>query len=1078
MPSPPAISELTNDVLAGAYDRGSFQRGVAYAHQQRATLFGSKPGTVKGLVRGSGRQPYLVEASWFRSARGIVIADQCSCPLGGACKHCVAVLLTARGEVAPPVRVDWRRELARIANEDERRVAGDPLALEIVMSKPTSSRYVPAQPAMPTLRPLRLGKKGNWIKTGASWREIVSPYFHSGYGIDETHRAALKALLSGAGNDGLYADAGPISLSRFGPDIWFHLEHAVEIGIVLVGVSRIPDRVTMSPRRARVTIDLTADADGAVTLETQLTVDGELLMIDSERTGLIGEPAHGVYVKGPGSLRLIPLAEPLHPDISRLLTVPPLEIPPADVDELLDGYQPVLARFATVESSDGSVEIVATELEGLVLTIERIAVDTASLHWGVRYRRGARNIDHPLHATTGRDRDQAAEGHLLGELELPTHLMVDLADPIGTPRDLTVVGRSAVTLLSEVVPWLVDRGQVAVEVTGDLPDLREATQDPLISLAITDTVDRKRDGTDWFDLTVEVSVDGEHVEFADLFSALTRDEEVLVLPSGTWLRLDLPELAKLRELIDEARGLDDHPGSAVVRINRFQSSWWDDLASLGVVEAQSERWAANVANMRNLTAPEPVEPPVKLAASLRPYQQEGLDWLAFLHRNHLGGILADDMGLGKTVQTLALCLHVLEQNPDARFLVVAPTSVVDNWRHEAVQFTPDVRVQTIHETAARRGIGLAEAAGDASIVVTSYALFRIEFEAYQELGWELLLLDEAQFVKNHKGKTYQCVRRLDAEVKIAITGTPLENSLMDLWSLLSITAPGLYPNPKRFSEVYRKPIEAGEAPELLGTLRRRIAPLMRRRTKDAVLTDLPPKTEQVVEVQLSARHARIYQTQLQRQRQKVLGLVVDVQQNRFEILKSLTLLRQLALDPGLVDPIHDGVGSAKLDRLIEDLTQVLAEGHRALVFSQFTRYLARVRSRLNEAGIAHAYLDGRTRKRDEAISAFKDGDLPVFVISLKAGGFGLNLTEADYCFVLDPWWNPATETQAVDRTHRIGQRNAVVVYRYVSTGTIEEKVMELKARKAALFSSVMDTEGTLSGALTADDIRGLLDLSD
>jgi len=251
---------------------------------------------------------------------------------------------------------------------------------------------------------------------------------------------------------------------------------------------------------------------------------------------------------------------------------------------------------------------------------------------------------------------------------------------------------------------------------------------------------------------------------------------------------------------------------------------------------------------------------------------------------------------------------------------------------------------------------------------------------------------------------------------------------------------------------------------------------MRRRTKDAVLPELPPKSEQTVEIELNARHARIYATQLQRQRQKVLGLVGDVQKHRFEIFKSLTILRQLALDPALIDPDHEGVGSAKLDRLLDDLTTVVAEGHRALVFSQFTRYLARVKTRLDAAGIDYAYLDGRTRNRDKAISRFKDGDAPVFVISLKAGGFGLNLTEADYCFVLDPWWNPATETQAVDRAHRIGQQNTVMVYRYVSTGTIEEKVMELKARKADLFASVMDAEGALAGALTESDIRGLLDL--
>ncbi len=433
------------------------------------------------------------------------------------------------------------------------------------------------------------------------------------------------------------------------------------------------------------------------------------------------------------------------------------------------------------------------------------------------------------------------------------------------------------------------------------------------------------------------------------------------------------------------------------------------------------------------------------------------------------------MGLGKTIQALAACLVVRAQQPEARFLVVAPTSVVANWAHEAMRFAPGLSTVTITATDRRRGTTLAEATAGADLVVTSYALFRLEFEAYAAIGWEIVFLDEAQFVKNHQGKTYQCVRRIGAVTKVAMTGTPMENSLMDLWSLLSIVAPGLYPDPQRFSEVYRKPIERGEAPELLGVLRRRVAPLMRRRTKEAVLADLPPKIEQTIEVELGARHARIYQTQLQRQRQRVLGLVGDLRRNRFEIFKSLTLLRQLSLDPGLVDPDHDGVGSAKLDRLVEDLTQVLAEGHRALVFSQFTRYLARVRDRLDAAGIDHAYLDGRTRNRARAIAEFTEGTAPVFVISLKAGGVGLNLTQADYCFVLDPWWNPAVETQAVDRAHRIGQSNPVVVYRYVSTGTIEEKVMALKARKAALFSEVIDADGAMSGALTESDIRGLFD---
>ncbi|MFI5428229.1 DEAD/DEAH box helicase [Aeromicrobium sp. UC242_57] len=369
---------------------------------------------------------------------------------------------------------------------------------------------------------------------------------------------------------------------------------------------------------------------------------------------------------------------------------------------------------------------------------------------------------------------------------------------------------------------------------------------------------------------------------------------------------------------------------------------------------------------------------------------------------------------------------------------------------------------------------LADAVDGADLVITSYALFRIENEAYAQQSWAGLVLDEAQFVKNHHGKTYQCVRRLEAPFKLAITGTPLENSLMDLWSMLSIVAPGLYPDPQRFAENYQRSIEAGHGKAKLELLQRRVRPLMRRRTKEEVASDLPPKTEQVLQVALNAKHARIYQTHLQRERQKVMGLLADESSDhRFEVLSSLTKLRLLSLDPGLVDEQHDDVGSAKIDVLMEHLEEVTAEGHRVLVFSQFTKYLTRVRSRLDDASIPYAYLDGRTRNRTAAIEQFTSGERPVFVISLKAGGFGLNLTEADYCYVLDPWWNPATEAQAVDRAHRIGQTRPVMVYRLVSSDTIEEKVMELKARKSALFDAVLDDGASLSGALSKDDIRGL-----
>ncbi|HET7070640.1 MAG TPA: DEAD/DEAH box helicase, partial [Nocardioides sp.] len=423
-------------------------------------------------------------------------------------------------------------------------------------------------------------------------------------------------------------------------------------------------------------------------------------------------------------------------------------------------------------------------------------------------------------------------------------------------------------------------------------------------------------------------------------------------------------------------------------------------------------------------------------------------------------------------QALALVSHARESGA-APFLVVAPTSVVSAWAHEAAMHVPGLVVRTVSASAARREHSIAELYADADLVVTTYTLLRLEADAYAEEEWGGLILDEAQQIKNHQGRTYQAVRRLGVPFRLALTGTPFENRLMELWSLLSVTAPGLYPWPAKFKELVAGPVERQGDAVALERFRRRIRPFLLRRTKEMVAADLPPKQEQVVEVGLNARHRKIYDTHLQRERQTVLGLVEDFEHNRIAIFRALTRLRQLSLDPALLDPSHDKVGSAKLDALVEHLQELVSEGHRALVFSQFTSYLTRVRNRLTSEGIGFSYLDGKTRDRGQVIDGFKNGEAPVFLISLKAGGVGLTLTEADYVFVLDPWWNPAVEAQAVDRTHRIGQRKTVMVYRLVAEDTIEQKVMELKERKAALFAQVIDGDGAMAADITADDVRAI-----
>jgi SNF2 family DNA or RNA helicase len=435
------------------------------------------------------------------------------------------------------------------------------------------------------------------------------------------------------------------------------------------------------------------------------------------------------------------------------------------------------------------------------------------------------------------------------------------------------------------------------------------------------------------------------------------------------------------------------------------------------------------------------------------------------------------MGLGKTLQTLALVQRAKDRGElDAPFLVVAPTSVLSTWEDEARRFAPGLSVAVVEATTRRRRAALGPLVESADLVVTSYAVFRIDADAFRSHRWAGLVLDEAQTVKNSSSQTYQAARRLRAPFKLVVTGTPLENSLMDLWSLLSIAAPGLYPRRDQFSEHYRRPIELGGDVELLGRLRRRIRPIMLRRTKEQVAPDLPPKQVQVLPVPLAGPHQRVYDQHLQRERQRVLRLLDDADANRIDILAALTRLRQLALDPSLVDEAHAGLAqSAKVSELVDHLSELRTEGHRALVFSQFTGYLRLVEAGLGEAGIETSYLDGSTRGRRQVIGDFRKGTQTAFLISLKAGGTGLTLTEADYVFILDPWWNPATEEQAIDRTHRIGQTKPVMVYRMVSAGTIEEKVVALQERKRDLFTRVVEGGDPLGGVITDDDIRALLD---
>ncbi|MBF0721073.1 DEAD/DEAH box helicase [Sanguibacter inulinus] len=868
-----------------------------------------------------------------------------------------------------------------------------------------------------------------------------------------------------------------------------------------------------------------------------------LTPLDRATTSLLGEPPTGLVTwrgrRAPTKetrVVLAPLASPVDPPVLALLERPePLTVPETDQRRFLLRVLPALEdRFDAVDL-DPSITLPERPRPTLHLDVLHLPEHGLRLTWQWRY--AVEDDDGTTHTlrfdlgpstrqTDAGVRDPRAETQLLDRLagrapRLPgaaaeprraaddTARLADVAAAAVARVGRTELADVATALfVTDQLPLLLDLAQeetdLVVEVRGEAVDYRRA-DDVEISVS-TSTLPETRD---WFDLAVIVTAGQQFIPFADVFTALAKGKSSLLLVDGLHFSLDDERFHALRELIEEARAMQDTMGGTL-RVNRFQAGLFDELERLGVVGGQAQAWREAVGALAGGARPGPVPAPAGLDATMREYQQEGFEWLAFLHEHGLGGVLADDMGLGKTLQALALVQHVREAatasetvatspGPDASdrpevvgaddatgtgnvaqtrstapFLVVAPTSVVGNWAAEVRRFTPGLKAVTVTETLARRRTPLSEVVAGADVVVTSYALFRLGFEEYRTQAWAGLILDEAQFVKNHQSVAYQCARRLDAPFKLALTGTPLENNLMELWSIVSVVSPGLFPTPGRFQDYYAKPIEKEGYVSRLDQLRRRIAPFMLRRTKEDVAKDLPEKQEQVVDVVLNSRHRALYDAYLQRERTKVLGLVDEFGEHRFEVFRSLTVLRQASLDVSLVDSEHEKVPSSKLEVLYEMLDDILAEGHSVLIFSQFTQFLGRVRDHLDRKDVDYSYLDGRTRRRTETIERFTSGETSVFLISLKAGGFGLNLTAADYCILLDPWWNPAAEAQAVDRAHRIGQTRNVNVYRMVSTDTIEEKVMALKASKSKLFASVLDGGAAGGAGLTATDVRELL----
>jgi non-specific serine/threonine protein kinase len=587
-------------------------------------------------------------------------------------------------------------------------------------------------------------------------------------------------------------------------------------------------------------------------------------------------------------------------------------------------------------------------------------------------------------------------------------------------------------------------------------------------------------GIDWFDLKTMVEFGDQQISFHDVRKALTHGERYVKLADGSAGKIPEEWLDKYKHLWNLAQETEDG-----FRLNNVHLSLLDPMLEEDATIQTPVELVQRRERLRTFERIEPRALPVGFIGELRPYQKHGFDWLHFLREYKFGGILADDMGLGKTIQVLALLLSLKEQaqadlasNPEGisvakpASLLVVPKSLVANWQRESERFTPALHFLEYTGNFRKKDTDIFN---QYDVVLTTYGTMLQDVELLYGYKFHYVILDESQAIKNPLAKSAKAARLLEAEHRLVMTGTPVENNTFELWSQFAFLNPGLLGNMDYFKSAFANPIENRQDEHATVTLRKLVFPFILRRTKEQVAPELPPRTERIIFTDMDTAQKKLYTQTREHYRAELLGIIENegINDARFKILEGLLRLRQIAIHPALVDGKYKGE-APKFEVLLETLETLQAENHKALVFSQFVEVLKLIRGELDERKIKYVYLDGKTQNRQACVDKFQnDPDYPFFLISLKAGGVGLNLTAADYVIHLDPWWNPAVEMQASDRTHRIGQKKPVFIHKLITRDTVEEKILELQTRKRKLVNQLIAAEGSFFKSITKEDVQAL-----
>ncbi|HNB50404.1 MAG TPA: SNF2-related protein [Anaerolineales bacterium] len=1075
--TPELVSEQNLRRYAG---NTSFNNGMAYYWQRKIELISLDEDTAHLHVQGT--QQYCVD---IEETSGSLYYN-CSCPYGQSgnfCKHVVAAGLYLRDHLRANGASMWKGVLNAALRTPETTARARQTPYLLFFSLQSNYGYWGVQPL--TLASNVLPETGWNPEDSLAASALLEIIEHNPWMAEKvkTPRQALdtSACLN-AGSD-LVSVANLILRSEgYNPGYYYGYNRPLQEYLTLLAnqnaalftgplTQPLQKTLTIFNEDAQMEMEMTSENGSGVILRTTLRANGVSIPLERGNIQIITRAPTWILA----DRALLRLSENISTSIANsFLSTPILKIPKRDENAFLDQYLLELAGKVTLQGAKIQwEEVTTTPVKRLYLT-EKENELLVQLRFGygeyeVPYQKPAPAINVQRKANPENDnswtllrihRDPVYEDAVYSSIS-STHSGLKYG---GFPFNAdTFVLRSKVTPLDFLLRKIPLLAQDGFEIYGEdtLKSARVNRNRPTISLNVTS-------GIDWFDVMAVIKFGDTEASLQEVRRALRKKERFIKLTDGTIGEIPEEWLQKYRHLFGLGEQTDEG-----VRLSEHHLTLLDQLLEDADRVQADDQYRQRLQRLTQFDGIAPQTLPTAFTGELRPYQKAGFDWLHFLHEYKFGGCLADDMGLGKTVQVLAFLQSLREtKKPPKADLVVVPRSLLINWEREAARFTPTLRVHHHFGIAREKETPNFD---EYDIVLTTYGTLLRDVQALRMYKFHYVVLDESQAVKNPAAQTSKAVRLLNSEHRLVMTGTPVENNTFELWSQFAFLNPGLLGNLEYFKEEFAGPIERKKDDETAGFLKKMVFPFILRRTKDQVAPELPPRTERILYADMDPAQQKLYNKTRDYYRSLLMGLIEEEGMNnaRMKVLEGLLRLRQISNHPKLVEKDFRG-DSAKMELLMEHLETLESEGHKALIFSQFVEMLKLVRVELDKRKIKYNYLDGRTRKRQEQVDEFQtDPTIPFFLISLKAGGVGLNLTAADYVIHIDPWWNPAVEMQATDRTHRIGQDKPVFVYKLIARDTVEEKILQLQDQKRALVEQLISTEASFFKELTKDDIKVL-----